>query len=276
MNPPVPTVSILMHNRAATVTVLISCRSLNRSFRIDTNIFQIIFYRFHRRKFSEIYGYMGGRTALAINNNISKFQLGKAFPTAFSSNRLLCAGIPLNRTLCCNPCCIRNTRSAYPVSGTMCSNTHIFQCGSFPSLTLQTIQGCPCVTTAVTADSINHTAITLSQKSFAQCFPVIILCHNRGMILRCCFCRCCSTPYYNCRQQNTCDQLLTPCNLKLQCLSSNLLQLCYLTITYSNKNQRLFQEKCAKKFHFYLIFYAFLIFLGLNLLEIIFHIIRNK
>ena len=122
-----------MHNRAATVTVLISCRSLNRSFRIDTNIFQIILYRFHRRKFSEIYGYMGGRTALAINNNISKFQLGKAFPTAFSSNRLLCAGIPLDRTLCCNPCCIRNTRSAYPVSGTMCSNTHIFQCGSFPS-----------------------------------------------------------------------------------------------------------------------------------------------
>ena len=265
-----------MHNRAATVTVLISCRSLNRSFRIDTNIFQIILYRFHRRKFSEIYGYMGGRTALAINNNISKFQLGKAFPTAFSSNRLLCAGIPLDRTLCCNPCCIRNTRSAYPVSGTMCSNTDIFQCSPFPSLTLQTIQGCPCVSTAVTADSINHTAITLSQKSLTQCFPVIILCHNRGTFLSCCFCRCCSTPYYNCRQQNTCDQLLTPCNLKLQCLSSNLLQLCYLTITYSNKNQRLFQEKCAKKFRFYLIFYAFLIFFGLNLLEIIFHIIRNK
>ena len=134
MNPPVPTVSILMHNRAATVTVLISCRSLNRSFRIDTNIFQIILYRFHRRKFSEIYGYMGGRTTLSINNNISKFQLGKAFPTAFSSNRLLCAGIPLDRTLCCNPCCIRNTRSAYPVSGTMCSNTDIFQCSPFRPL----------------------------------------------------------------------------------------------------------------------------------------------
>ena len=83
-------------------------------------------------------------------------------------------------------------------------------------------------------------------------------------------------PYYNCRQQNTCDQLSAPCKLKLQCTSSNLLQLCYLTITYSNKNQRLFQEKCAKKFHFYLIFYVFLIFFGLNLLEIIFHIIRNK
>ena len=36
------------------------------------------------------------------------------------------------------------------------------------------------------------------------------------------------------------------------------------------------REKCAKKFHFYLIFYVFLIFFGLNLLEIIFHIIRNK
>ena len=154
MNPPVPTVSILMHNRAATVTVLISCRSLNRSFLINPNIFQIILTASIEENSPKYMAIWEEEPPLSINNNISKFQL-KAFPTAFSSNRLLCAGIPLDRTLCCNPCCIRNTRSAYPVSGTMCSNTDIFQCSPFPSLTLQTIQGCPCVTTAVTADSIN-------------------------------------------------------------------------------------------------------------------------